>query len=54
MTNTHYIDLITDLIGFKNHHPEYAEKINKALEVMGVDVILIHAIEEEVHSHESF
>lgn len=49
-----YINLITTLIGFKNHHPEYAEKINKALEAMGVDVILIHAIEEEVHSHESF
>lgn len=49
-----YINLITTLIGFKNHHSKYAEKINKALEAMGVDVILIHAIEEEVHNHESF
>ena len=49
-----YTNLITTLIGFKNHHPEYAEKINKALEAMGVDIILIHAIEEEVNNHESF
>lgn len=52
--NEKYMNLITTLIGFKNHHPEYAEKINKALEAMGVDVILINAIEEEVHNHESF
>ena len=49
-----YIGLITHLIAFKRKHPEYAEKIYKVLKVMEVDKILIHAIEEEVHSHESF
>ena len=43
-----YINLITTLIGFKNHHPEYAEKIYKVLKVMEVDKILINAIEEDL------
>ena len=47
-----YIGLITHLIAFKRKHPEYAEKIYKALKVMEVDKILINAIEEDLNTLE--
>ena len=44
MTNRHYIDLITDLIMLRED-PKYADKVDKALEVMEVNEQLIKAIE---------
>ena len=41
-----YINLSNTLILFKHNHLQYAEKIDKALEVMEVDKVLIYAIEE--------
>lgn len=41
-----YMNLINTLILFKHNHPEYTEKINKGLEVMEIDKVLIYAIEE--------
>ena len=41
-----YMNLINILILFKYNHLQYAEKIDKALEVMEVDKVLIYAIEE--------
>ena len=44
MINTHYIDLITDLIMLRED-PKYADKVDKALEVMEVEQWMINAIE---------
>ena len=45
-----YMNLINTLILFKTNYPQYAEKINKALEVMEVDKVLIKAIELELNN----
>lgn len=45
-----YINLINTLIIFKTNHPQYSEKINKGLEAMEIDKVLIKAIELELNN----
>lgn len=47
-----YINLIFHLTDFKNKYPEYTEKINKALEAIGVEQWMIKAVEAELKTGE--
>ena len=46
-----YMDLIFKLISFKNHNPEYAKQIEKALPIL-VDEEIIAAIDADLNTLE--
>ena len=46
-----YMDLIFKLISFKNHNPEYAKQIEKALPIL-VDEEVIAAIDADLNTLE--